>query len=174
MSLILLTAMTLLTLSATRSAMLEQKAAGNMRDTRLAFEAAEDCLRAAETWLAQQHSKTGTDNEKFVYAAGQLGGSFWLDRQWWNNPQNTADASLSHTQQLMASGAQPRFVIEYLTYLPDETAEDISTHLIHIYRITCSAHGISENSHSVLQATTAKRFSDKTATIRRIAWRQLL
>ena len=50
-SLIILVVMTLLGLSGMRTSVMEEKMAGNMRDSELAFQAAEAALRDAEKYI---------------------------------------------------------------------------------------------------------------------------
>lgn len=174
MSLIVLMAMTLLGLSSTRSAILEEKMSNNMRDLDIAFEAAETGLREVETWLQQQDNKTLLSERNFVYQPDELLELLEKDHLWWANLENTGTYGINDSVRLEQVKLQPRFILEYISFLPDTPlAEEQGSNGLHIYRVTCRATGISNASQSILQTTLSKRFASTTDNVKRLSWRQL-
>lgn len=174
LSLILLMAMTMLGLSSTRSAILEEKMFHNMRDIAISFEAAEAGLREVETWLQQQTSKPLVNERNFVYLPDELPEPIKQNHQWWVSLENTGTYGIDSSAGLEQVKLQPRFVLEYVSFLPDTPLpEDQIPNGIHIYRATCRATGASNASQSILQTTLSKRFNSEADSVRRLSWRQL-
>jgi len=111
MSLVILVILTVLSLSSMQSTRLETSMAGNMRESDLAFQAAEMGLDAGEQYL-----------ENAITAPSTLTGANGLYPDTINDPDyfdpNTWATAQSVTVSLAQLHTQPRFIIKYLGTLP--------------------------------------------------------
>ncbi len=144
-SLIILLVMTLLGITAMSTSTLEEKMAGNMRDSNLAFQAAEAALRAGETMTNGLSFPCG--NPCFSGNADYLADTFW-----------TANGR-DYTAMTASLAASPQFVIEELDDDFDEEGKegDAKTGKRY-YRITARGTGGSTTSRVVLQSTYYVKF----------------
>ncbi len=105
-SLIILLVLTILGVQGMQTTTLEEKMAGNFRDKKMAFEAAEAALLAAQDWIDQQESAPeATDagtNRVYSFASASLqSSSLW-----------SGASSTSVTTNLPNLSSSPRYVIE--------------------------------------------------------------
>ena len=94
-SMIMLLMMTLLGVTAMKTALMEEKMAGNTRDATLAFHAAETALRDAEVWVANQGSQppANSTGSNRVWTKNSMDSnstnavSWWQEQNqsWWLN-----------------------------------------------------------------------------------------
>ncbi len=145
MSMMLLMVMTLVSVVAMQSTVLEEKMAGNTRDRHLAFEAAEAALRAGERYV---------ESNKFVYTdytdtcvngrctrreddasysnTAAPGDAGWVDPRWaldgslnvWadgSNKYREYGVDISETYQ------RPRYIIEFAGYIPSDPVTGTTT-----------------------------------------------
>lgn len=172
-SLIILLLMTIIGITAMQTTTMEERMAGNLRDRNLALQAAEAALRDGENWLASQvvRPNTADDGSQTVWTRGA--------------PVNQDDADASNDIDFFAVdwgadgveygtlanttgnpsvpgvAAEPRFVIEEYSFIPDDSdpmtrAKGIG---VYYYRVTARAVGGSDVSESYLQSFVAKRFN---------------
>lgn len=156
-SLMLLIVLTLIGVTAMNTSNLEERMAGNARDTNLAFQAAEAALKNAEEFL-----RTG-----FVTAAafdGNTPGLYPTPSA--NNPPpdvyndavwNTAIVS---TTNIDGVASQPRYIIEYMGILGAEdiniTNSATSGNADEVFRITARGTGGTDNAVVLLQSYFAR------------------
>jgi type IV pilus assembly protein PilX len=107
MSLVILVILTILSLSSMQSTRLETAMAGNMRESDLAFQAAEMGLDAGENHTETvATSKTDYNDLNGLYSETTDDPDYFDDNTW--NIAQTASTSLSSLY------TQPRFIIKYL------------------------------------------------------------
>lgn len=159
--LIFLFVLTLLALSGMGTTGLEEKMAGNLRDQNLAFQAAESGLRDAEGWIFGLAVRPLPDAgaTQGVYLKGTLTNLAHQNAAWW-----TANATLygSATGAVSLPGVhtQPRYLVEYETFLPDSFDVGITDPTgSDLYRVTARGTGGTDTALTVLQTTYIKRFN---------------
>jgi type IV pilus assembly protein PilX len=148
-ALMMLLVMTVLGVSAARSTNLQERMAGNLRDSNLAFQSAERALREGETLLrgATLPPFTGANGLLTMQdGAGQA--SFWADDAWWVANGRAADG-MAHVAR------DPLFVIEELPALPEGGGSERFGALpdVGFYRITAQAQGGTADAVTILQST---------------------
>lgn len=177
--LIFLIILSMLGLTALRSATMQERMSGNMRDRGIAFQAAESALRAAENYLTNTASPpaattftlttlgTGTCTTKGVYklignipyfvAKGNAtGGITWdgANPDFWNGyPWETANCYFTNNLTYVADAdlGKPGKPIKQPRYVIEELPAN-GTGLAS-YRVTAKGWGSSDNAVVILQAT---------------------
>ena len=145
-SLIMLLLLTLIGVTATQVTGLEERMAGNMRDSNLAFQSAESALRAGENLLTQatlpSFTSAGTNG---LYAqTGTPPGAY----DTWG--ANTASYSAASDQV----AANPQYVIQRLANIESGSSLDASSFgQSEIYRITARGVGGTDTAVAVVQST---------------------
>lgn len=115
-SMLLLLVLTILALGASQSTRLEERMAGNARDSDLAFQSAEAGLRAAETYIATAPALSlcsdPTSGTCYVLQQGQFAATDLArqNRAWWQT--NAKPYGSPTLQELQEVTEDPRFVIE--------------------------------------------------------------
>lgn len=113
-SLIILVVMTLLGLSGMRTSVMEEKMAGNMRDSELAFQAAEAALRDAEKYIQDNVISTASfdgDGSDGLY--DNTDSRIWESVDWTDASSLVHDGFDSGTTGVNVTTA-PRYVIQHL------------------------------------------------------------
>lgn len=147
-ALVFLVALTLLGVSSMRTTTLQQRMAGNTRDSNLAFQAAESGLREAERFLEQSTLRAFSGNSGLLqrqYDAGAA--SFWTTYDW-DNASFTAAA-------LPGIAEPPRYVIEALPPVPGD-GDSLRFGALpdsEFYRVTSRAVGGTTDTVRILQST---------------------
>jgi type IV pilus assembly protein PilX len=147
-SLIFLLVLTLLGVGAMRTTNMQERMAGNLRDSNLAFQAAESALREGEELLQQATLPVFSGTGGLIQrddAAGQA--SFWRTYDWAGN---------SMTATAVAGTADaPQYVIEELPPVPAQGGSLRFGALpeVAFYRVTARAVGGTVDAVSVLQVT---------------------
>lgn len=174
--LIFLVVLTLLGLSAFRTATVQERMAGNMRDRNIAFQAAESALRAAETYLVKTPNPptaTGFDGSKctakgvyklsgvvpYFIAAGKTAVKPWdgASPDFWNSyPWDEDTCAFNGSTDYVnyvASGdlGKAGKPVKLPRYVIEELPANSSG--IKSSRVTSIGWGSSENSVVILQAT---------------------
>lgn len=119
-SMILLLVMTILALTVSQSSLMQERMAGNIRDSDLSFQAAEASLRGAEQFLWSQTSQPIPCSTApcTVFQKDALG-SIDMHAQtesWWDS--NGREYGLTGSQELEGVKKDPRVVIEELGFTP--------------------------------------------------------
>lgn len=173
-SLLLLLVMTLVGITAMRTTTLEEQMSTNMRDRNLAFQAAEAALRDAQAWLNAQTvrpvpSNTGAGN---VWTAnlplesqGLMNGfndvAFYTGYNWVAGNNSVVYGALTGEPALAGVVQQPRFFIEEMYFVPDDSSPQTRAQGkgIYHYRITARGVGGSVNAVSYLQTMVRRRYN---------------
>lgn len=147
-ALIFLVIMTVLGVTAMRTTTLQERMAGNVRDSNLAFQSAEAALREGEQFLQQATLPPFTGANGLLPMeedAGQV--TFWNAYTW------SADGRV--TASVAGVIAAPRYVIEELPALPAEgdSAKFGALPDVGFYRVTARAAGGTQDAVSILQTT---------------------
>lgn len=163
-SLMLLLMLTILGVTAMNNVTLEERMAGNLRDTELAFQASEAALRDAENWLSPLPVRPGECTVTppsacaTVWQQGMLSGLQNEDYDWWNTTGR--DYLTAATGEFGGLVRDPKYIIEYNTWVPDSlVVGQGATTGRDYYLVTSRAEGGSDKTISVLQSSVVKRFN---------------
>jgi len=151
-TLTMLVLITLLAVSGMRTSTMEERMAGNSRNSNLAFQQAETVLRFAENRLqAQAHalsiSNATTNNIGGIPCIITLNTVDFTAQANWDNHACTYDSAADDTVN-----QPPNYFIEYL-YAPPVTVLSGPSTRDCFYRITARGYGATVNSHATLQST---------------------
>lgn len=179
LSLLILVVLTLLSVFATSSGIMQERMAGNFRDSSRAFQAAELGVRWYEAWFASLRDISqqpfacdgdcipGTDVvwELGNYPADALNET----ANWWTvngTPYGIDPATLSaptadadEQAPLIPSPyvrTQPSILVEHIFFARDELGPNSTG--VQFYRITSRASGGIDNNIAVVESTFARRF----------------
>jgi type IV pilus assembly protein PilX len=165
----LLVVLIMLGIVASQSAVMQQRLAGNFRDTSLAFESAEAGTRWASAWL-QSLGRTALSRpfpcgadcdetsqvwEQGVYPAEPgPGDELWdTSRTYGIDPGDDTDTS----ESVPLVHSQPAYIMEQQQFLRDDLAGEPQKGVA-FYRVTSRGIGARENSTAIVRAVMAKRF----------------
>lgn len=157
-SLIFLLVLTLIGITAMSTTTMQERMAGNLRDTGLAFQAAESALAEAEATVqgfltapnpAGCTSACDVWPDNAVDAADQ-------DAAWWaaNAQQFGADA----TQELAGLNADPRYTIREYDIVPDQLDPALPPTQVFYFELTARGVGASADAVAVVRSIVRKRF----------------
>ncbi len=162
--LLLLTALTLLGLSASSDAVLQNQLVSNFRDTELAKQSASAALRWAERWLSELDSPPPEpcDNDcsgPFLHANGSLPiHPEHEDLSWWqtNGQEAGINAPVGGPISTLTANSDnpPHWVIE-LAHEDPPTADN-STHTQAWYRLLARASGEKDTTISVVESIVVR------------------
>ena len=175
-SLIILTLMTVIGVTAVKSSVIENRIATNMYDKQMSFEAAEAALRDAEAWLTSQESSpdavktAGGTSTVTVWVKGfptnthsdveatEVPLKFSDDSIWDTYGETYGQVSGASDMDLAAA---PQFIVEQFTFIPDDmSAETLAAGRGEFYyRITARARGGSSTSKTLLQTIYRMRYN---------------
>lgn len=159
-SLLLLLVMTLLGITAMQMTRMEERMAGNLRDSGLAFQGAEAGLRDAEEWIRTQPARPEP-------CAGAPCAEVWerddlaedlrsSTLTWWNTNGREFGADGAANENLDDLAREPMFVVNELQFVPDDL--DIDPTGRDFYRVTTNSAGATGTAQAVLESTYARRF----------------
>ena len=161
-SLIVMLVLTILGVSGMKSAVLEEKMAGNMRDSQLAFQAAEATLREAEQYI--ESNIVSTANFDTNGSDGLYNKSI---HKVWNTINWTSGDSLEFTNfsSSYAINTPPRYIIQHVASQlsnidnlnMDNYGQGTGAGRIEMFLITARATGNSGSTVVMLQSTYGKR-----------------
>jgi type IV pilus assembly protein PilX len=147
-AMVMLLVMTLLGVTAIRSTTLQERMAGNLRDSNLAFQAAERALREGEEFLRSPTLPPFTGANGLLVMHDQAGESaFWSTYNWVGNGRTAAG--------LTEIASAPLYVIEELPAVPVAGGSERFGPLpdIGFYRVTAQGVGGTADAVSILQTT---------------------
>ena len=147
-AMVMLLVMTLLGVTAVRNTTLQERMAGNLRDSNLAFQAAERALREGETFLRGATLPPFTGANGLLLMQDEAGlGSFWSAYDWPGNGRTAAG--------VLEVASAPLYVIEELPPVPVEGGSERFGPLpdIGFYRVTAQGIGGTADAVSILQTT---------------------
>ncbi|HKU15855.1 MAG TPA: PilX N-terminal domain-containing pilus assembly protein [Steroidobacteraceae bacterium] len=156
-SLLLLLVMTLLALGASQSTRLQERMAGNQRDSELALQASEQSLRGAERVLAPNGTRLATcltpaagcdTYEKAVLPADMA----HQPVTWWTT------WSRNFTDHIGEVTGTPKFTIEYVGELRDTISEGGSYIVMvrEFHRSTARSNGQTDTAEAIVQSTHSR------------------
>lgn len=145
-SMIMLLLLTLISVTASQVTGLEEKMAGNTRDTNIAFQAAEAALRGGETFLKQANlpafTATGTNGLYSEAATPPQQNDDWSSF----NTVTYSAPSLSHT------ASAPLYVIQQLNSISSGSLDAGNYNENELYRVTARGVGGTSTAVVVLQS----------------------
>lgn len=153
--LILLLLLTLIGLSAARTALTEERITGNLSDRELAFQLAEGALREAERLLQQPVLPPFNGNDGLYPPPDPALPPRWQTLDWDAAGSHRVYTGLEDAPEGLAR-AQARYFIEELPRVvtPGQSlAADIPLEDVNFYRVTARAVGIGGAATIVLQST---------------------
>jgi len=158
-TLILLFLMTLLGVSAIQVTQMQEKMSSNMQDKELSFNAAESALAAGEAWIINLTREPSVVTVCSPYPCVQEPYQNLIfttqTNSWWQSH------SAAYSSQLDNVASSPRYIIEFLEYVPDSPVlgdSSIKGKGTFYYQITTRGSGSSDNSVSILQTTVGRRY----------------
>jgi len=155
--LVMMLLLTIIGVTAMNNVTMEERMAGNLRDSDLAFQAAEAVLRNGENWLSPLITPPGsctTDPCVTVWNAGTLSGLAGQDDTWWNTNGRVGAGDISGLY------APPRYILEELAWVRDSlVVGHTGTTGSDYYKVTARAVGGSQSAISILQTTFVKRYN---------------
>lgn len=147
-----------LLVASSQSSNLQLKMGHNLSDRTWAFEAAEAAIKEAEEWIMALNTvpdeETSCTSQPCV-----LEEQTWVPEEqthsWWTSDANTAP----YSGTLNSVNTQPRYVIEYIKFVPDEKSLGSNPPPgTYFYRVTARGTGGTDNAAAIIQTTVARRF----------------
>lgn len=164
-SLIVLLVLTILAVSMSQTARLQERMTGNMRDADLAFQSAESALRGAETKISSYNTNPNTcaapkdDANCDIFETLSLKTiDLRTDKSFWE--ANGIEYGVIGKQEIGDVESDPGFVIEFVEFVADEPGAlppDLSKGRS-FYEITSRSPGKVTTTQAVLQSTYAERY----------------
>ena len=161
-SLIIMLVLTIVGVSGMKTSLLEEKMAGNLRDSQLAFQAAEATLKQAEQYIEENVvSITKFDNDGSDGFYDKSTERPWESISW----DNTDSIEYSNFDTSYSINTPPRFIVQHLVSQKsnvdelnlDNYGQGSGAGRIEMFLITARATGSSGNSVVMLQSTYGKR-----------------
>ena len=162
-SMMMLLLLTIIGVTAMNNVTLEERMAGNLRDSSLAFQAAEAALRDGENWLSPltlpARPPVCTDAPPSactaVWQQSVLSDLQSQDYSWWETSgrdyQTAADNEFSGVIN------DPKYIIEFNTFVRDSLVVGNNAGR-DFYLVTARAEGGSDKTISILQSSFVRRF----------------
>ena len=147
-AMVMLLAMTLLGVTAVRNTTLQERMAGNLRDSNLAFQAAERALREGESFLRSATIPPFVGDDGLLTMQDDAGaGQFWTAYDWATNGREAV--GVAHV------ASSPLYVIEELPAVPivGGSAKFGQLPESGIYRVTAMGVGGTTDAVAILQST---------------------
>jgi type IV pilus assembly protein PilX len=169
MGLLVLVVMILLTLTATGSTLMQNRMAGNFRDSSLAFQASEGASRWGMMWILSLDARfrpfpcaAACNSDSRVWFRGQYPYEPAHDDSAWAGARSYGidpadDQPVSPAQSIPLVSAQPQYLIEELYFDRDDLAGPPQLGVAY-YRVTSLGHSATGKSHAVLSAVLGKRY----------------
>jgi type IV pilus assembly protein PilX len=167
-SLMILLVLTIIGITAMQMTRMQERMAGNARDVNLAFQGAEAAVRNGEQLIRAQPGKPDTCSaagcEFFAPAVAAVANPETRDwTAFWKVYGDEYEAGGDHahpTREMMDLDADPRFVVQYITRVPDTLTIGEGGGAPpgrDFYQVTGASTGGSGNANSVVQSTFARR-----------------
>ncbi len=149
--LVFLLVMTVIAASVMQSSMLQERMAGNARDTHAAFQAAEAALRSAEAQLASA-ALGAFEGRSGRYLQCDVGVSLCNTPEWNDRSASGWITLADYRDELYAS---PQYFIEKLSNFELQNVSleaDSAVQHMAVYRVTARGFGVSDKSMVVLRS----------------------
>ena len=157
-TLLMLLIITLLGISAIQVTQMQEKMTANLQDKELSFHAAESALAAGETWILNQLAEppVTTTCSAFPCVQTAFQNFNWQAQTaaWWQGN------SANYSTELDNVDVTPRYVIEFLQFVPDSPLIGTvnSSTGVYYYQVTARGSGGTNDAYTILQTTVARRF----------------
>ncbi|HHJ39307.1 MAG: hypothetical protein AXA67_02245 [Methylothermaceae bacteria B42] len=155
-SLLMLTVLTMLGVSAMQSTILQEKMAGNYRNRNLAFNAAETALRDAERYIAANISADSpftTTCASGLCLPSSTGTPVWENIDW-SDAGNVLTYGVGGGGTIAGISSNPTMIIEILDELPQSNSLEAGVVFeSNLYRITARGVGGTDSAVVILQET---------------------
>ena len=160
--LIFLVILTIIGITAMGTTALTERMAQNLRDSSIAFEAAEAALGDGEIWVKNQAAATTVTTTTCsaspcaVWQYGALGTTFYKQpSSWWQANAVAFSSTIPGVYQ------QPRYVIEQYGFVPYDLSPDSLSkgRGYYYYRVTAWGTGPTGTANSVVQSMFATQFN---------------
>ncbi|RAP38596.1 hypothetical protein B1207_01585 [Legionella quinlivanii] len=158
-SLLLLLVITLLAISAVQVTQMQERMSANMQNKEMSFASAETALVAGENWLLRQSRQptlyTLCPSFPCVQESYQNLDFVSQSDSWWKS--NSAE----YSSTLKQASSKPRFIIEFLQFVPDSPVVGTSSSRskgVYYYQVTGRGYGFTDEAITVLQTTVGRRF----------------
>jgi type IV pilus assembly protein PilX len=167
-SLIILLVLTVLAVSMSQTARLQERMTGNMRDSDVAFQSAEAALRDGESFLSSFDDAPGqctapvSTADCDVFEPGALDTiDLRVDLSFWNT--NEFEYGVDGTKEIFNGGGSgtedPSYVLEVEDFVRDDMSKPpTSDNGRYFYRVTSQSTGMTDTARAVLQSTYAERY----------------
>jgi type IV pilus assembly protein PilX len=157
-ALILLLIITVLAVGSVQVSHMQERMSANLQDKEISLRAAESSLNAGEDWLLSQNKQPiiYPNCQSFPCVRQMYDGTnlYSQSASWWSSN------SATYSNQLKNVATAPRYIIEYLQFVPDSPVVGSATFGtgVHYYRITSRGVGANGETVTYLQTTVARRF----------------
>jgi len=168
MTLIMLLVLTILGVTAMNMSSLQQKMAGNMQESQVAFQAAESAVREAEAWLLARPAPAPLLAPPTVCTTPTtvctLGVGDTIESQneaWWDTNSREFGAAGGTPDLVKAGSKDPRYVIEYIETHPYSLNQDPNVTYPrgrYYYRISAQGWGNAPSAKALLQTTYVRHY----------------
>jgi type IV pilus assembly protein PilX len=161
-SLILLLVMTILALTVSQTSRMQERMAGNVRDSDLSFQSAEAGLRGAEKFLWDQTGQPiacGTPPCATVYQKDALSGTDLRvqPKSWWD--ANAREYGVTSAQDVVGVKEDPRYVVEELGFTPYSLTVGKGVPAGRtFYRNTAHGYGGTDSAQTVVETTFTRPY----------------
>jgi type IV pilus assembly protein PilX len=163
-SLLLLLVLSILAVSMSQTARMQERMAGNVRDSDVAFQAAEAGLRGGEDFIDSSPTAPITcatpisQADCDVYEPGALETTdLRTDDTFWS--ASSYEYGVDGTDEIASAHEDPKYVVEFIEDIPDDDQlPPVITTRRYFYRVTSRAEGASPTAKAVIESTFAERF----------------
>lgn len=157
----ILLVLTVLGVSALGTSSLQEKMAGNNRDSQVAFEAAEEALRSAEQFidgLATTGSFNASGTGGLFSPKGTNPDAYSVESNWSSAVNASTTADVARLPQYMIQRIDAQTAIETPNASNNSYNEDDGEGKLEVFQITVRGYGVSPNSRVMLQSFYSKIF----------------
>ncbi|MFC3907875.1 PilX N-terminal domain-containing pilus assembly protein [Legionella dresdenensis] len=158
-TLLLLFVITLIGVTAIQVTHMQEKMTANLQDKELSFRAAESALSAGEDWIVslQQEPTLYEQCPEFPCVQNLFINFDYAGQSasWWQANSAAFNGALKNI------AAPPRYIIEFLQFVPDSPVVGSSSSKstgVYYYQVTARGTGATDDAVTILQTTTARRF----------------
>lgn len=152
----MLLALTVLATTSMRSSTNEEKMSHNMQNKEFSFQAAEAALREAENWIINLPQTPIMVNvcvtKPCVMTPEAATESDLLNDQWWSLYATESSQSLTYVAE------KPKYIVQFLNFVPDTALLDSSQPGTYYYRITARSKGGTNTAVTLLQSIVSVRY----------------
>ncbi len=166
-SLLILLVLTVIGITAMQVTRMQERMAGNSRDLNMAFQGAEAAVRNGESLIRTQPSRPDTcialPCEFWQQGVSTVASPETQGKAWWDQYADEYEASGAHdspTVDMPELWEDPRFVVQYITRVPDSLTIGEGGGVPpgrDFYQVTGRSAGATGKANTVVQSTFARR-----------------